>query len=244
MDKLGLERRERDGHGRGHRRVEGRQGHGHRDRRRRERVRRGHGRGRREAADDGVVQAGFLVEDREGELQGALHPPVRRPRRRAEGRVRRMVQAHRSGHQGSGGVHRVHERFQVGLQRRQELHRLRNGHGGLGRQDIVQGSGLPGRETDDGVVQAGFLVEDREGELQGALHPPVRRPRRRAEGRVRRMVQAHRSGHQGSGGVHRVHERFQVGLQRRQELHRGRRLDGRVRWASRFRRHTKLHHQR
>ena len=31
MDELGLERRERDGHGRGHGRLEGRQGHGHRD---------------------------------------------------------------------------------------------------------------------------------------------------------------------------------------------------------------------
>ena len=197
MDELGQLGRERDGHGRGHRRFEGRQGHGHRDRRRRERVRRGHGRGRREAADDGVVQAGFLMEDREGELQGALHSPVRGPWCRVEGRVRRMVQAHRSGHQGSGGVHRVHERFQVGLQRRQELHRLRNGHGGLGRQDIVQDSGLPGRETDDGVVQAGFLMEDREGELQGLLGRAEDRQRRRTGEVVRRLVQSHGPGHRG-----------------------------------------------
>ena len=197
MDELRLERRERDGHGRGHGRIEGRhrdgQGHGGRQ----DRERPGDGRGLAEAADDHLLQAGFLMEDREGELQGVLHPPVRRSWCRVEGRVRRMVQAHRSGHQGSGGVHRVHERFQVGLQRRQELHRLRNGHGGLGRQDIVQDSGLPGRETDDGVVQAGFLMEDREGELQGLLGRAEDRQRRRTGEVVRRLVQSHGPGHRG-----------------------------------------------
>ncbi len=70
VDELGLERRERDGHGRGHGRFEGRhrddQGHGGRQ----VGVRPGHGHGRAEAADDGVVQAGVVVEDREGALPG------------------------------------------------------------------------------------------------------------------------------------------------------------------------------
>ena len=100
MDELRLERRERDGHGRGHGRIEGRhrdgQGHGGRQ----DRERPGDGRGLAEAADDHLLQAGFLMEDREGELQGLLGRAEDRQRRRTGEVVRRLVQSHGPGHRG------------------------------------------------------------------------------------------------------------------------------------------------
>lgn len=71
MDELGQLGRERDGHRRGHGRLEDRHRHGHRLGGRQERERHRDGHGRAETADDGVVQAVVVVEDRdEGALQG------------------------------------------------------------------------------------------------------------------------------------------------------------------------------
>ena len=120
MDELGLERRERDGHGRGHRRLEGRQGHDQGDRGRQERERHGDGHGRAEAADDGVVQAGVVVEDREGALQGERQVDGLGP---ADDPVQGwLVQVHDPGHRRRAGAHGVHEWFRVGQQFRQGLH--------------------------------------------------------------------------------------------------------------------------
>lgn len=81
MDELGQLGRERDGHRRGHGRLEGRHRHDQGRRGRQERERHGDGHGRAEAADDGVVQAGVVVEDREGALQGERQVDGLRPSR-------------------------------------------------------------------------------------------------------------------------------------------------------------------
>ena len=141
MDELGLERRERDGHGRGHRRVEGRQGHGHRDRGRRERVRRGHGRGRREAADDGVVQA---VEDGQaghGVLARVHEPELDRQREDDPG-VRRLVEGDRARHEGRADGSRVRAGRQVVRQQRRQAVRGQGRHTRRGRRPVH-----PGRHT-------------------------------------------------------------------------------------------------
>ena len=236
MDELGLERRERDGHGRGHRRLEGRQGHDQGDRGRQERERHGDGHGRAEAADDGVVQAGVVVEDREGALQGERQVDGLGP---ADDRgVWRLVQVHDPGHRRRAGAHGVHEWFRVGQQFRQGLLRVRIGRFGVRREDVLQGPVV--RHADDGVVQAGVVVEDREGALQGERQVDGLGP---ADDRgVWRLVQVHDPGHRRRAGAHGVHEWFRVGQQFRQGLHGVWRQCRCGRRAVRSGRHTKLHH--
>ena len=243
MDELGQLRRERDGHRRGHRRLEGRhrddQGHGGRQ----VGVRPGHGHGRAEAADDGVVQAGVVVEDREGALPGERQVDGLGP---ADDPVQeRLVQVHDPGHRRRAGAHGVHgRRFRLGQQRRagqglpgERLGRVRVRGEGLVLRPVVR------REPDDGVVQAGFLVEDREGQLPGERQ--VVRRRAADGGLLRRLVQVHDPGHRRRAGAHGVHgRRFRLGQQRRagQGLPGERRQRRRGRRSDDHRRHTKLHH--
>ena len=99
------------------------------------------------------------------------------------------------------------------------------------------------REPDDRVVQAGFLVEDREGQLPGERQ--VVRRRAADGGLLRRLVQVHDPGHRRRAGAHGVHgRRFRLGQQRRagQGLPGERRQRRRGRRPDDHRRHTKLHH--
>ena len=239
MDELGQLGRERDGHGRGHGRLEGRQRHDQGRRGRQERERHGDGHGRAEAADDGVVQAGVVVEDREGALQGERQVDGLGP---ADDRgLWRLVQVHDPGHRRRAGAHGVHEWFRVGQQFRQGLLRVR-----IGRVR-VRGAGLVlrpvVRHADDGVVQAGVVVEDREGALQGERQVDGLGP---ADDRgLWRLVQVHDPGHRRRAGAHGVHgRRFRLGQQRRagQGLPSERRQRRRGRRPDDHRRHTKLHH--
>ena len=225
-------------HGRQVRQGDGREGR-HRDRHReggrQDRERRGH-RDRYAVpgpADDGVLQGPVLVEEREGELQGVLEPAAGRGRGQDDPGVRRLVEAHDPRHEGREGQGRVHGRQLVGQQRRQGLLRHRRGDGRVRRQGLLLRAVVPARQeaADDGVVQAGLLVEDGEGELQGVRRQADRRHERGPDGVVRRLVEAHDPRHEGRAGQGRVHGRQVVGQQLRQELLRDRVEHGRGRRA-------------
>lgn len=139
MDELGQLGRERDGHRRGHGRLEGRHRHDHRLGGRQERERHRDGHGRAETADDGVVQAVVVVEDREGALQGERQVDGLGP---ADDPVQgRLIQVHDPGHGRRPGAHGVHGRQGVGQQFRQGLFRVRR------QRRRVRRTGHHGRHT-------------------------------------------------------------------------------------------------
>ena len=121
---------------------------------------------------------------------------------------------------------------------RSRLHRHRLRRWRVRREDVLQGPVV--RHADDGVVQAGVVVEDREGALQGERQVDGLGP---ADDPVQGwLVQVHDPGHRRRAGAHGVHEWFRVGQQFRQGLHGVWRQCRCGRRAVRSGRHTKLHH--
>ena len=148
VDELGLERRERDGHGRGHRRLEGRQGHGHRDRGRQERVRRGHGRGAGSVRATGRFGEGPRV----GSGGRHVHGVYRVEGRHGPGRGRRVEV--RPGQRAAGRLERRREPEVEGVAR---LEGLRDAL----ERELRQGPGRGGRFREERRERAAVLVERR-----------------------------------------------------------------------------------
>ena len=218
MDELGQLRRERDGHRRGHGRLEGRHRHDQGHRGRQERERHGDGHGRAEAADDGVVPSGRVVDDGEGELAfGVRSEDAGTQRRHGQGEGR-LVPPHDPGHEGFEGRGHVHGHEASGQQREPQLRGFGLGHGRQGRGADVEGPGPGVEAADDGVVPSGRVVDDGEGELAFGVRSEDAGTQRRHGRGVRWLVPPHDPGHEGLEGRGHVHGHEASGQQREPQL--------------------------
>ena len=148
MDELGLERRERDGHGRGHRRFEGRHRDRHRDGGRQERVSPGHGRGAGSVRATGRFGEGPRV----GPGGRHVHGVDRVEGRHASGRGRRVEV--RPGQRAAGRLERRCEPEVEGVARLEGLRDARE-------REFGQGPGRGGRFREERRERVAVLVERR-----------------------------------------------------------------------------------